>query len=250
MDTARALAPIRAVLFDKDGTLVDFNRTWGPAVQTVLRQLARGDDVLFRRLSAVNGLLDDGRFTPDSPLIDEPTSTFAKRCAGLLGGLPDAPFICKIDRQLCQATTAHLSLIGDPLAVFAELTARGYRLGLLTNDAEATARAHARKMGLDRMLAFIAGYDSGFGAKPAPEPVLAFAAAVGVSAAEVAMIGDTMLDVATARSAGARMLLVLTGPRSSQLLQGAEADAVIASISDLPAWLDRNSRHQPMSEKS
>ena len=35
---------IRAILFDKDGTLVDFNRTWGPAVQSVLKDLARGSE--------------------------------------------------------------------------------------------------------------------------------------------------------------------------------------------------------------
>ena len=250
MDTARRPAPIRAILFDKDGTLIDFDRTWGPAVQAVLRRLSRGDDVLFRKLSSVSGLLDNGRFLLDSPLIDEPTSVFAGRCAALLGKTADASFVREIDRQLCDATTAHLSLIGDPKTVLTELAARGYRLGLLTNDAEATARAHARKMGLDQMLAFIAGYDSEFGAKPAAGPVLAFASAVGVSTAEVAVIGDTELDAVTARSAGARALLVLTGPKSSQLLQQTGVDAVIASISDLPAWLDRNGQHRSMSEKS
>ena len=40
--------PIRAILFDKDGTLVEFDRTWGPAVQVVLRHLAGGDAALYR----------------------------------------------------------------------------------------------------------------------------------------------------------------------------------------------------------
>ena len=230
--------PIRAILFDKDGTLVDFDRTWGPAVGVVLEHLTRGDDALYRKLSAMIGLVDGARFLPDSPLIDGPTSVFAWRWATVLGRPADAPFLAEIDRLLCEATTARLAPIGDPKAVLAELAGRGYRLGLVTNDAEATARAHARKLGLDRMLSFIAGCDSGFGAKPAPGPVLAFAAAVGVPTAQTVVVGDTALDVATARAAGALAVMVLTGPKSVDDAQRAKPDAVIPSISQLPAWLE------------
>jgi phosphoglycolate phosphatase len=95
-----------------------------------------------------------------------------------------------------------------------------------------------RTLGLDRMLAFVAGYDSGFGTKPAPGPVLAFSAAVDVCPEEIVMVGDTASDVITARAAGARAILVLTGPRSPDYLQRAGAEAVIVSIAQLPAWLE------------
>ena len=235
---ARNGLPIRAVLFDKDGTLVDFDRTWGPAVQAVLRHLAGGNAALYRKLSAESGLVDGAHFRPDSPLIDEPTSIFAARWATLLGRPADPAFFGEIDRLLCEATTAHLAVIDDPKAVMSELAGRGYRLGLITNDAEATARAHMRKLGLDYLLAFVAGYDSGFGVKPAPGPVLAFATAVGVPTREIVMVGDTVLDIATARKARARAVGVLTGPSSSASLQLAKPDAVIASIAQLSAWLD------------
>jgi phosphoglycolate phosphatase len=196
---ARNVLAIRAILFDKDGTIVDFDRTWGPAVQAVLRHLAGGNAALYRKLSAESGLVDGAHFGPDSPLIDEPTSVFAARWASLLGRPADAAFFEEIDRLLCEATTEHLTPIGDPKAVMSELASRGYQLGLITNDAEATARAHVRKLGLDRILAFVAGYDSGLGVKPEPGSVLAFAAAVGVSTTEIVMVGDTALDIATAR---------------------------------------------------
>lgn len=230
--------PIRAVLFDKDGTLIDFDRTWGPAVESALRRLARGDDALYRELSAVSGLQDGARFLPGSPLIGEPTSVFASLWANLLGRPADASFLGEIDSLLCELTTASLVAIGDPKTVLAGLAGRGYRLGLITNDAEATARDHMRKLGLDRLFSFIAGYDSGFGAKPAPGPVLAFGAAVGVPTAETVVVGDTALDVATARAAGARAVMVLSGPKSLDDVQHAKADAVIPSISQLPAWLE------------
>ena len=46
--------PIRAILFDKDGTLVDFQRTWGPATHSVLTRLSNGDSAVFDRLAAVS----------------------------------------------------------------------------------------------------------------------------------------------------------------------------------------------------
>ena len=230
--------PIRAILFDKDGTLVEFDRTWGPAVQVVLRHLAGGDAALYRKLSAESGLVDGAHFRPNSPLVDEPTSVFAARWARLLGRPADPAFFGEIDRRLCEATTAHLAAIGDPKAVMSDLAGRGYQLGLITNDAEATARAHVRKLGLDHLLAFVAGYDSGFGAKPAPGPVLAFAVAVGVPTTEIVIVGDTALDIATARNARARAVGVLTGPHSSDSLRLAKPDAVIASIAQLSVWLE------------
>jgi phosphoglycolate phosphatase len=235
---ARNVLPIRAILFDKDGTIVDFDRTWGPAVQAVLRHLAGGNAALYRKLSAESGLVDGAHFGPDSPLIEEPTSVFAALWAKLLGRPADPAFFREIDRLLCKATTVHLAVIDDPKAVMSELIGRGYQLGLITNDAEATARVHVRKLGLDRILVFVAGYDSGFGVKPEPGPVLAFAAAVGVSTTEIVMVGDTALDVVMARKAGARAVGVLTGPNSSDSLKVAKPDAVIASIAQLSAWLE------------
>lgn len=231
--------PIRAILFDKDGTLVDFERTWGPAVDAVLHHLAHGDDDLYRRLCAASGLVAGRHFLPDSPVIGEPTSVFAAPWAALLKEPADATFFTKVDLLLCQATTAHLSPIGDPRRVLSDLATRGYRLGLITNDAEASARAHLRKLGLERFVEFVAGYDSGFGAKPAPTPVLAFAAAAGVSPAEVVVVGDTVIDVATARAAGARAVVVSTGPNSDALRE-AKADAVVDSVADLAGWLERH----------
>ena len=140
-------------------------------------------------------------------------SVFAARGRHCWDGVP-IRHLSEIDRLLCEATTAHLAAIGDPKAVLNELAGRGYQLGLITNDAEATALAHVRKLGLDHILAFVAGYDFGFGAKPNPGPVVAFAAAVGVPTTEIVVVGDTALDIATARKAKARAVGALTGPNT------------------------------------
>jgi phosphoglycolate phosphatase len=209
----------------------------GPAVQSVLKDLVRGSQARYRKLIAASGLVDEACFLPGSPVIDQPTTVFAASWAIILGRPADPTFFAEIDRELRQATMAHLTAIGDPKTVLAKLAGQG-QLGLITNDAEGTARAHSRMLGLNHVLEFVAGYDFGLGAKPERGPVIAFAAAVGVSTNEIVVVGDSALDVATARNAGARAVAVLTGPQSSACLAGAEPDAVVASIMELSAWLE------------
>jgi phosphoglycolate phosphatase len=229
--------PIRAILFDKDGTLVDFQRTWGPAAQFVMTTLAGGRNAAYERLAAVTGFVDsEKRFLPDSILIREPTHVYGVLWAAALERPANAEFFAEIDRLFLDATTANLAPIGDPKSMLAGLAARGYRLGMITNDAEIPARAHARKLGLDPYFEFIAGYNSGYGAKPDPEPVLAFASIVGVSPAEIALIGDTVHDLAAARAAGAMAIGVLTGPVASASL-APHADALFPSAAEFAQWL-------------
>jgi len=122
-------APIRAILFDKDGTLVDFQRSFGPAVHEVMQHLAGGDHAAYDRLVAASRFVEaDQRFLPDSPLIAEPTSVYGALWAAALGRSADAALFAEIDRLLCDATTRHLAAIGDPRALLTALAARGYRL--------------------------------------------------------------------------------------------------------------------------
>ncbi len=87
---------------------------------------------------------------------------------------------------------------------------------------------------------FVAGYDSGHGAKPAPGMVEAFAREIGAACGEVALVGDTLHDLDCARAAGAVAVAVLSGIATREDL-APHADYVIADIGELPAltagWL-------------
>ncbi len=125
----------------------------------------------------------------------------------------------------------------DLPACLGGLKARGMRLGVATNDAEASARVHLQKAGVDAFFDYVAGYDSGHGAKPGAGPLLAFSAAFALAPASVAMVGDSLHDMAAARAAGMRAVAVLSGPATRADLAGA-ADVVLGTIAELPDWLD------------
>lgn len=232
---------IKALLFDKDGTLIDFDRTWGPAAFEVMRVMAAGDEAAFARLVAVSEyVLAERRFRPTSPLVAGSSAQYGPLWAEALGREPSPAFFGEMDDLFRAFGLRSLAPIGDPLAVLAQLAGQGLHLGIATNDAESSALAQAEAMGLMPLMSFVAGYDSGYGAKPGPGMVSAFVDRLGLRPGEVALVGDSIHDLVAARAAGVVAIAVLTGPLKLDARGEIEphADHILCSIADLPAWLD------------
>jgi len=232
--------PIRAILFDKDGTLVDIQLTLGPATCDVLSRLSGGEPAMFMRLAELTQVdAEARRLMPGCPVISEATDVYGRIWAQALGRPYSGDFEREIDRLFLDASLQHLHPIGDPRAVLTELRQGGYRLGIMTNDADANTRAQMQRLGIADLVDFVAGYDSGFGQKPDAAPVLAFAASAGVAPGDIAVVGDSPHDLIAARAAGAVALGVLSGPNGADVL-APHADALIPSVMKLAGWLCSN----------
>ena len=228
------MAEISAILFDKDGTLFDFDATWGAWARGVTFDLAGGDAAGAARLARVIGYdLAAGRFERHSPVIAGTVAEVAELIAPHLPGRDVATLVQELDAAACRAPQVAAVNLDRCLG---GLRAAGLRLGVATNDSESSARAQLEREGVCGFFDFIAGYDSGFGGKPAPGQLLAFAAHLGVDPARVAMVGDSLHDMAAARAAGMRAVAVLTGPAVAETLAPA-ADVVLPTIDGLAGWL-------------
>ena len=229
------MGAIRGVVFDKDGTLYDFEATWGRWTVELIDGLAEGDGRLAQRMADSVGFdLAQRRFDPASPVI----AGTPDGAADLLGPhLPDLPRGALIARMNALAARAPLVEAAPLAPLLAGLRGRGLRLGVATNDAESAARAHLQVSGVVAAFEFIAGYDSGFGAKPGPGMLEGFVRATGLPAGSVAMVGDSLHDLEAGRAAGMVTLGVLTGPATEGDLAPL-ADAVLPDIGHLPDWLD------------
>lgn len=225
---------IRGIIFDKDGTLFDFAETWGAWAQNMLLAEAGGDRGLAQQLGQAIGFdLDSAAFHPDSPVIAGTADTVAQLMVPLLPAHRRAGLTARLDLM---AQDVPLAPVTDLRALMAELRAAGYALGVVTNDAEAPARTHLAAFDLIDSFDFIAGYDSGHGAKPGAGPCLAFAQSVGVQADQCVMVGDSLTDLGAAQAAGMVGIGVLTGPALRHELTPMAQD-VLDSIVDLPEWL-------------
>lgn len=229
--------PLAGVLFDKDGTLLDFEATWGPATAAVLAVLAAGDRACLDDLARSCGFDPDRMaFAPHSPIIAGDTGAFAPAWAARLGLPYDQGFARRVDALYREESLRSLTVYADVRPALSALRRAGLRIGLATNDSEATARAHLDRIRAAGLFDFVCGYDTGHGAKPAAGMVTAFAAAIGAPPGAVVLVGDSPHDIAAARAAGARAIGIARTEAARAAL-GDMPDLVIPTLGDLAAAL-------------
>ena len=230
-----------ALLFDKDGTLFDFDGTWNVWTAEVIATLSEGDPAIAARIAEVARFdLTAQCYLPDSPIIAGTNREAAELMASALPGhdvdaLEAYLMASAAEAPLVPAVALHPFLTG--------LLGQNLKLGVMTNDSEFSALRQLEAAEVRDLFHFIAGFDSGHGAKPAPEPLLAFCSAVDIAPARTAMIGDSTHDLVAGRAAGMITVGVLTGPADVAEL-APYADVVLPDIGHIPAWLSERSGDQ------
>jgi len=192
------------VVFDLDGTLVDSRRDLADASNAMLRSygaesldeevvgrmVGEGAAVLVERLLAARAL-DVGR--------DEALERF----------------LAAYDARL----TAHTRPYdGIPEALEA---ASGFAvLAVLTNKPSPAASRMLDELGLARWFWRVLGGNSGFPRKPDPGALLHLASEAGVPPSRAMLVGDSLVDVRTARSAGVHLCVACYGFGFESIPQG------------------------------
>lgn len=234
------MKPIKGILFDKDGTLVDFNRTWlGPYRRAAEYLQARFDGAADPdHLLARGGWVAESRtWQPDSPLASGCNQDIIDFWSEVIG----AP-IKGADRRAVEAiftlpADAYVAAVDDLAGLLAGLRASGMALGVATMDTRANAVGMLRAAGVEALFDFICGADSGHGVKPQAGMVRAFCRACRLPGPQVMVVGDSPKDLNMGRNAGAGLAVgVLSGAHSAADL-APRADRVLGSIAELPALL-------------
>lgn len=234
---------IRAVLFDKDGTLIDFKSTWMGAYRGVVTELSErvghGPALAIELLARLGYHDGADRFEDESPLLWATNPTVAALWAREpeLASLGATRVLEIVERHFGDHQRYPPQPVGDVRALMLRLKARGLPLGVATMDNEAKARATIEQLLVTDLIDFVTGSDSGNGVKPGPGMVEAFCRAVAVPADAVMMVGDTHADLLMARNAGCAMAVaVRTGGTPGHVLD-AHADHVLDTIHELEGLL-------------
>ncbi len=230
---------VKGLLFDKDGTLIDVMGTWLPVYREMLQETFPDRHDIWERIMAQSGYdAETGNFRANSPLASGTTGDLVDLWWPGLDQADRQTRIGMVDEEFRNRSVRHLRTFFPLEPLLGELKARNMKLGVATNDSEASARTHIECLNIRRLVDFVAGYDSVRYPKPAGDMVHAFCSACGIEPAEVAVVGDNPHDIEMGRAAGAGLVLaVLTGNGSRSDFAG-RADAVLDSIADLPAYLD------------
>lgn len=224
---------IKGIVFDKDGTLFDFRATWEVWTEAMLLRVTGYDRDRAAEIGAALGFdLGTRQFEPNSVVIAGTLDEIADKMRPFV---PDEKDLVSV--LVDEAGSAPQVEAVPLLPLLTELKGRGLRLGVATNDGIEPALAHLSTVGLVEQFDFIAGYDSGFGGKPAPGQLKAFCAETGLAAQDCLMVGDSLHDLMAGRAAGMGCVGVLTGMAQAADLAG-HADAILQDVGALPEYLD------------
>ncbi len=231
--------PIKGLLFDKDGTLLDYHDTWMGVNRAVAARLA-GEDEAAIEATLIRGGFDPttGRVRAGTPLAAGTARQIAECLAPELAGAEFEALVADFDRIFTEGARRAAVAVDGLAETLATLADHGYRLGIATTDSQAGVDASLGRFEVLELFEFVSGCDSGHGIKPDPKIVLSFCAAVGLKPAEVGVIGDNAHDLTMGQAAGAGLLVgVLTGTGEEGDLSP-HAHEVLSSIADLPALLE------------
>ena len=122
------------------------------------------------------------------------------------------------------------------LPMLSALSAAGCAIGIVSNKLDSAVKALAAKFFSDTVDVAL-GESETVARKPAPDAVLAALRALGADAEDAVLIGDSEVDIETARNAGIPCLSVGWGFRTPEELMAAGADTVFATPAELTAYL-------------
>jgi phosphoglycolate phosphatase-like HAD superfamily hydrolase len=233
------LEGIELVVFDKDGTLIDFHLMWREWVDGLADGLARATRGRPGR-GALYGLmgvdLETGAIHPHGLLAATPMSRIRTEVGVLLArsGLSAG------DAETALAAAWHapdpVALarpLADLRAIFGRLDGDGIAIGVATSDDRVPTERTLDALGVADLVDAIVCADDGIRVKPAPDAVLRLCRELGVEPARTAVVGDSPADLRMGRAARVgRVVGVLTGVGDERAL-APFADLIVDSIADL-----------------
>lgn len=240
------------VIFDKDGTLIDFTDLWAhyttTAVEALLAALEGAEDASGVQHDSLRADLyaslgydpATNTFDPQSPIVTAALPTIYTLAAGVLyrHGWGWLAAELEVQRSFAPATTAPLQRemvqpTADLPALFGALTAAGVKIAVATSDDRAPTLAALTWLGVIDQVTFIACADDGYAYKPAPDAIWAACEATGIPVARTVMVGDSTTDLLMGQRAGVGLrVAVLTGTMDASTLAPL-ADVVLSSIGEI-----------------
>ena len=214
----------RAVLFDMDGTVLNTLEDLYNAVNRSLAEFAL-PEVTREQVRAALGNGAARLIAACVPAGTDPALT--ERVLAWYKPWYDAH---------CRVFTAPYPGI---LPLMERLRAQGLRLAIISNKPDGAVRELAAAF-FPGLLDAAVGESPAVQRKPNPDAVLAAARQMGLSPAECLYVGDSEVDVATARNAAMPCAAVSWGFRSREQLLAAGAPFIAETAEELAAFIENN----------
>ena len=189
----------RAILFDKDGTLIQYNTIWPDAIRAMLPIFREKFDVKIgirdEQLLSKLGLADQ-QITDSTPLASGTSRNIAMVLnESLVSKNEDVlDFVRNYFYEYTLTNQDKIQPIGDVKELFTSLTEQGYTLGVITADDYDSTVFTMKHLNIDGLIEFVATGDR-YEAKPDSEAMQAFSTAKDFHPDEILFVGDSIVDM-------------------------------------------------------
>ena len=228
----------KAIIFDKDGTLIDFDAMWGSWAVFLADQLHQASRLHVRApLCAAMGYDEETqKVLAHGKLAAMPMAQLYRLTVEVMQSLGLNPAAAERVVENCWRIPDPV-LLAKPFTdlrdLFSKLQNENIKIAIATADDRAPTQAMIEAFDIEEYISGMVCADDGIPSKPAPDMVLAICERINIHPSKTMVIGDTVSDLKMARAAGAGLCVgVLSGVSSAKDLSQ-YADVLIESINEL-----------------
>lgn len=231
---------IKGILFDKDGTLIDFS-LWRDAgiktIKLIMDEYNLRDDKLFSELKKSIGITENG-VEPFGALAYKSHEDLAAELHYVLNRYRDIDlakfqsYAAGLLREEVMRDDVEFKEMTNIRELYRYLNSNGIRMGLATADSHKSAMHMINKLNLNDCFDFVGSNDGVMKQKPNKDMCMRFCSMYGFEPNEVAIVGDSYNDMVFAKNSGAIGVGVLSGVSCKINLKDT-ANVIIPTIDSL-----------------
>ncbi|MGG3281256.1 pyrophosphatase PpaX [Paenibacillus solani] len=206
---------IETVLFDLDGTIIDTN------------------ELIISSFLHVFEAQAPGPLTREQ-IIPHMGTTLEQQLQTFSGGVEDVNSLVKAYRSF---NSLHHDEMVKPFPHVNEVVERlhrhGLTLGIVTTKIRPSTMMTLEKFDLERFMSAVITVNDVEQPKPHPEPVLTAVERLGANPATTLMIGDSPVDIQSAKAAGVKAAAVAWSLKGEEKLMEYDPDFILKDMRDL-----------------
>ena len=233
----------QAIIFDKDGTLIDFDAMWGGWVIYLAGQLQAvcGLDVREALCTAMGYDEVNKKVLATGRMAASPMAQLYRLTVEVMQahGLSASQAGQVVEAGWCiPDPVVSAKQFTDTRELFRKLHNLNVKIGIATADDRAPTQEMIEAFDIEEYITAMVCADDGIPAKPAPDMVTTIGKYMNIEPSKVMVIGDTTSDLKMARAAGAGLAVgVLSGVSAAKDLIP-HADVIVDSVDDLHTYAE------------
>ena len=216
LQTNKGNLEVKAILFDKDGTLTNIDNLWVEPTEMVIRKILKqhikkDSPITIEQMLELLGIVR-GEIVPNSVIASGTVEDMLDEI-GKYFSIDKMALYDEVLQDFRNYLLAHPDMIvpiGDVAFLISELKYKGIKVGVVTNDSYIPTKTIFEILKVWHLFDFVATPDN-YPPKPVADSLIAASEHLAVPLHEIFYVGDSYLDMAYAKHCGGGIAVLTSG---------------------------------------